>query len=79
MSNPLEPYVGAVVCWVYDEPHVRYKGRTTAAVVVEVLSEAEGRVNLHAYRLDCGGTFIVKDVQYDGQLKENGTWHWPKG
>lgn len=70
------PHVSALVCWVYDEPHASLIGQVTAAVVVRVIDAERGKVDLHAFRLNCHATILVKAAEYsdDG---EPGTWHWP--
>lgn len=71
------PYFGALVHWVYGEPHApKLHGQSTPAVIVKILDAERGRVNLHAFRQDCHGTIFVQDCEH-GEDGEPGSWHWP--
>jgi len=76
MPPDRRPYVGAAVHWVYAGwfPD-KLVGKPTAAVVVRVTDAERGRVDLQAFKLDCHGCILMRDVEYNGDGAP-GTWHW---
>lgn len=47
-----------------------------AAVVTEVVNQEDGII--HIFIMNPLGEFHGLDIEYDGETKSPGTWHWPE-
>jgi hypothetical protein len=76
-----KPAVGRIVHYVsYGTPGGEYPSVCRAAMITEVVVDAEGRgasvVHLTVFNPE--GVFLNKNVVEDGLEQRGGTWHWPE-
>jgi hypothetical protein len=77
----MKPSVGRIVHYVsYGTPGGEYPSVCRAAVISEVVKDAEGlgASVVHLVVLNPEGLFFHKNVEQDELEPRGGTWHWPE-